>query len=163
MKLFERDDHKVLYYALDNGKQLIVQPHGSPICGQCAMAMIAGVTAREIVDQLFDEGGTTFKQRDAVLAKYMDDVRTVPEVDNRKAIDLSGTGILALQYGRSSSGHALAFDNGTIYDPAGRVYDNYKELKKHYKDRGRKIRVHAITYAKPRAYKSELMAASDVV
>lgn len=161
MKRYERDDHKVLYHALDNGRTLIVQPHGSPICGQCSMAMIAGVKVQEIVDQLYCDDGTTYPQRDAVLSHYMDNVRTVGHIDNRKAIDLSGVGIVAMQYGRSNSGHAVAFENGEIYDPAGRHYESLAELKKDYKSRGRKIRVHAVTYAQPRKVEAELMAASD--
>lgn len=162
MRIYERDDSKVLYYALENGKTLIVQPHGSPICGQCSMAMVAGVTAREIVDQLYDERGTTAQERDALLAKYVAEVRTVFGIDNRKAIDLSGKGVLSVQFGRKRTGHALAFEDGEIYDPAGRHYRNVAEMKSHYKERGKKIRVNAITYATPHAeVLPELMAAQD--
>ncbi|MCA1800120.1 MAG: hypothetical protein LC650_02355 [Actinobacteria bacterium] len=159
MKRYERAERKIMHYELGNGRTLIVQPHGSPICGQCAMAMIAGVKVDEIVNKLYLESGTTFRERDALLSEYMDDVRTVHDVDNRKAIDLSGTGILALQFGRSSNGHALAFFDGVLHDPAGRVYSSLKELRDDYKTRGHKIRVHAVTYASKRT--EEVQAAGN--
>lgn len=133
---------------LDDGMTLVIQPPRSKICGQCAMAMITGVDVAEIVSQteLHPSGGTSISTRDKVLREHFEEVVTKWDVDNRKAIDLSGKGLLMLQYGRSMSGHALAFREGKIYDPAGRFYASLKELRECYKRRGYKIRVHAITW-----------------
>lgn len=147
---------------LPNGKTLVVQPVNSMICGQCAMAMVTGADVADMVrkTKLHPNGGTTSRARDVVLAEYAAKVYTTYAIDNRKRLDLSGKGILAIQFGRSNSGHALAFEDGEIYDPAGRYYENIAAMRRCYKERGRKIRVFAITYVTPHE-QQELMAAND--
>lgn len=146
--------------------RLQVQPEGVGICGQVSMAMVVGVQASEIVRHLPTLNGTNIVQRRNVLLKYYaSKVIEVRKVDNRKELDFSGRGIVAISTTRGKKhGHAMAFEDGKIYDPGGTIFEDYKAMKAHYNDAWGKgnIRIRHIAYVELREQEEELfMAAGD--
>lgn len=129
--------------------KLVKQPKDSVICGHCSVAMITEIDIQEVIDAVgIDErygGGSTVEmQQEYLLAKGY----TFTEkswMDNRKAIDLSGKGIVCITDRGHNWGHAMAFENGEIYDPMGKVFADVKEMKKFYKRFYSGVKVYNVT------------------
>ncbi|MCA1800121.1 MAG: hypothetical protein LC650_02360 [Actinobacteria bacterium] len=128
--------------------KLKVQPEGVGICGQCSMAMVLDVPVSDVVKLLPTINGTSAGQRNRVMAEYYSKpVIEVRKVDNRKYIDLSGVGVIAISTTKGPRrGHAMAFKDGAIYDPGGRVFEGYRAMLDYYKEAWGGARVRNVSY-----------------
>lgn len=114
--------------------ELQVQPKGSSYCGQYALSMALGEDVRRLFAELGKpEDGTTCDQYEGVLERRKLNYRHIEFPDNRRRIDLSGKGVLSITNRARNTGHAMAFKDGIIYDPAGNVFNSIAEMKKHVK------------------------------
>lgn len=114
--------------------ELQVQPKGSSYCGQYALSMALGEDVERIFVELGkSEEGTTYAQYVKALNN-----RGIPHhnnewPDNRRRIDISGRGVLSITNRARNTGHAMAFNDGKIYDPAGRIFDSIADMKAYLK------------------------------
>lgn len=114
--------------------ELQVQPKGSSYCGQYALSMALGEDVERIFVELGKpEDGTTCDQYEGVLERRKLNYRHIEFPDNRRRIDLSGKGVLSITNRARNTGHAMAFKDGVIYDPAGNVFKSITEMRKHAK------------------------------
>lgn len=124
---------------------LIKQPVGSSLCGHCSMAMVLEDNVENIIASMGtnEEGGTNVFMVYEELNKrgigYVEN--ELP--DNRRKMDLSGKGIAFITGSSRKWGHAVAFNNGVIYDPAGYLFEGAKELRAYYKKYVKGVKVYA--------------------
>lgn len=128
------------------------QPKDSVLCGHYSLAMIADVEPKEIVQRL-GNGASNLAKLAKLAQNYMNVTETNGYIDNRKHIDLSGYGIIAIEYSRAKMGHAMAFHNGKIYDPEGTEFENMAHMKQWYRKYWGKVRVCGILRAERIEYR----------
>lgn len=146
--------------------RLLVQPEGIGICGQTSMAMVTGAPVSDMVRHLPTINGTgPVARRNVLLAYYAESVTEIAKVDNRKALDFSGRGIVSISTTRGKKhGHAMAFEDGRIFDPGGRIYADYHEMMADYNENWGKgnVRIRHIAYVElNHTQEEEYMAAES--
>ena len=114
--------------------ELLTQPKGSSYCAQYAWSMALGVEVEEMFEELGKpESGTNVNQYKRMLSRRGKGFLINDWPDNRRSIDLRGKGILCVTNRARNWGHAVAFEDGKIYDPSGKVFDSAKDMKRAYK------------------------------
>lgn len=116
--------------------RLVRQPDGSSLCGQCCVAMAAGVSLDRAIEVVGHEklAGTT--TRDVVNAlRHLG----VPCADKLKRVSrskphLPKRGIIVIhrpksEYIRTDRWHWMLTWDGTMYDPGGAWPDRYKDWR----------------------------------
>ncbi|MGI4866101.1 MAG: hypothetical protein ACRYFZ_19410 [Janthinobacterium lividum] len=107
---------------------LVLQKPGSSNCGQCCVAMIAGLTRKQSCKKFGTKGVTTTKSVSRVLKKlgYVVNERLV---SFRKESSLPDTCMLRLRFPKEvqRTGHWVVYHNGLIYCPSLGIY-SYTEL-----------------------------------
>ena len=112
--------------------QLIQQDHNSTTCGQCSVAMISDKTLDEIIKIAGDDKPMNLPR----FRDIMDVMRIGYEVkfydgDAGYYEPYSGRGLLriAMAEDKFGMGHAVAFEDGLIYDPMNaKPFSNIVEL-----------------------------------
>lgn len=101
--------------------QLVRQKPKSFNCGQCCVAMLAGVTRKQANKVFGSKGGTTTKQVVRALKKLglapAERVRTF-----RSEGSLPATCLLRLKYAGRAHGHWVVYNAGLIYCPGRGIY-----------------------------------------
>jgi hypothetical protein len=106
-------------------------------CGQTTVAMLAGVTIEES-EKVYGHGKTSnIREAKKALKELGFEAGATVKVDNRKRWSLpTGKAFIRIKYGKRNCGHFMAQDNdGTIYDPNGKVYKDREEMLKDYNSR----------------------------
>lgn len=129
--------------------KLITQPKDSVICGHCSIAMVTERDVETVIKELginpMNGGGSTVEMHHAYLTKHGINFKSNVWMDNRKRIDLSGKGIMCITWGARNEGHAMAFEDGKIYDPAGNVFESLADMKRDYKQYVNRLKVYSVT------------------
>lgn len=101
--------------------QLVLQKPKSHNCGQCCVAMLAGVTRKASCKVFGTKGGTTTKMVIRALTKLgcvpAERLKTF-----RSEASLPRTCMLRLKYARRASGHWVVYQDGLIYCPGQGIY-----------------------------------------
>lgn len=120
--------------------KLIVQPRDSVICGHCSVAMVMGHDdANEVINRMgFYKNNRNFGSTFTMYYEYFKQngiaFKSNEWPDNRKKslLDISGKGVMSITDRGKRWGHAMAFEDGVIYDPGGRTFDGIAAMKEMY-------------------------------
>lgn len=113
--------------------KLITQPAESNICTQCSVAMLGNIELNQSFELFGHSNSSNLGQAWKVLQKLgYKEYYFKAKVDNRRRIPLEGRGLLAIGVKGTPMGHAVAFNDGKIYDPGGYIFDSLAHLQAHY-------------------------------
>lgn len=113
----------------------VTQPPESNICGHCCLAMITNKTLDEMIEAVGHTDPMNFRMFEEVLAaEGLTFEMKFYEGDLGFYDQLEGRGIIRVapaedKYGL---GHAVAFENGKVYDPMNVVYDDAMHMALKY-------------------------------
>src|SRR5690606_9112904 len=110
----------------------VLQPKGSWYCGHCSVAMVTDTELNTVIGgmgQTRSDGGSTADMIANYSASLGFNVYCQHPIDNRKPVDLRGRGVLFVT-GTNGLSHAVAYEDGTVYDPYGQVYNGIAAMKK---------------------------------
>lgn len=105
--------------------ELIKQPNGSSLCGQCVVAMLTGATLDDVLDCMGD-GRTYPKKMRSSLGYFGSPVerRGVGAEEGRGPIGRTGAALLTSTDGRT---HWIAWSGHEWLDPRLGAYQDYRE------------------------------------
>lgn len=115
--------------------KLITQPEGSSLCGQCCIAMAAGVSLKRATDAIGHNGGTRTSEVVKALRKLGIDCADRMVRPSRKRPNIPQRAFLAIHRlpnedeKRKAKWHWLLQWDGKIYDPSEQWPDGYKNWK----------------------------------
>lgn len=100
---------------------IVTQPKGSSICGQCCVAMAAGKSIEEVIKVFGHKHATGTKELHKALNKFKV-VSDKKLTRNSSNVSFPKTAILKITYDwRKNNGHWIYFENGICYCPSGEI------------------------------------------
>lgn len=107
---------------------LVLQKPNSFCCGQCCVAMVAGITLKASYKVFGTKGATTTKSVRRALDKLGYEVNERMKTFRNEA-GLPSPCILVLRFPKEvqAAGHWVVYDNGLIYCPSRGIY-SFTEL-----------------------------------
>lgn len=93
---------------------LVEQPEGSRICGQCCVAMVAGIPIDEAINTVGKRGSTTWKDLRGALRTLRVEFGDL----HRGWPDKRNTSIIKIQFNPRQR-HFIVLHSGFIFDPCG--------------------------------------------
>jgi len=118
---------------------LIMQPKGSKLCGQHAIAMATGITIEESIKLFGHKNSSYYRDYVRVLTELGYSFNGKKSVDNRKKYTLPKLALVRLQKVGRRTGHLITYCDGKFYDSCRGVFNSKEELMSSYNDniRGR--------------------------
>lgn len=115
--------------------KFITQPPESNICGHCCLAMVMDKTLDEMIEAVGHSDPMNFRMFEEILdSEGLKFEMRFYEGDLGFYDKLPGRGIIRVapaedKYGL---GHAIAFEDGKIYDPMNAIYDDAMQMALKY-------------------------------